>query len=84
MKVATPPLNVAAPRVVLPSVNVTVPVGVPLAAVTVALKVTGCPAVEGFWEEVRAVVLAILLTVWLSTDEVLVANVGSPLYIAFM
>ena len=43
-EVATPPLKVPVPRVVLPSLNVTVPVGVPApgeAAVTVAVKVTG-------------------------------------------
>ena len=36
------------PRVVAPSLKVTVPVGVPLAPVTVAVKVTDCPTVDGF------------------------------------
>ena len=41
VKVATPePLSVPWPRVVVPSLNVTVPVGVPFADVTVAVKVT--------------------------------------------
>jgi hypothetical protein len=40
-----------------PSLNVTVPVGVPApgaAAVTVAVKVTDCPIVEGFAEAATA------------------------------
>jgi hypothetical protein len=44
--VATPPLNVPVPMIVLPSRNVTVPAGVPapgLVTVTVADKVTLAP-----------------------------------------
>jgi hypothetical protein len=37
---AFPPLSVAVPSVVEPSLNVTVPVGVPDEALTVAVKVT--------------------------------------------
>ena len=47
--------------------NCTVPVGVPApgdTAVTVALKVTGWPNTEGLTEELTAVVLLALLTVW--------------------
>ena len=41
--------------------NVTVPVGVPApgaAAVTVAVNVTDCPNIDGFVEDVSAVVVA--------------------------
>ena len=40
LKVATPPDKVLVPSVVAPSLNVTVPVGVPADPVTVAVKVT--------------------------------------------
>jgi hypothetical protein len=44
-------------RVVAPSVNVTEPVGVPLAPLTVAVNVTAWPTVEGLGDEVSAVVV---------------------------
>jgi hypothetical protein len=40
------------------SLNCTLPVGVPAADVTVAVKVTLCPALEGLADEVTAVVVA--------------------------
>jgi hypothetical protein len=44
--------------VVVPSLKVTEPVGVPPAAdATVAVNVTACPKVEGFTEDVRDVVV---------------------------
>src|SRR5258708_24916868 len=57
LRVATPlafsvpaPMDVPLPR------NVTAPVAVPAAGfLTVAVKVTDCPTVEGFGEETRAV-----------------------------
>ena len=48
------------PRVVLPFVKVTWPVGVPepgLLTVTVAVKVTGWPLTDGFFEDCRTVVV---------------------------
>ena len=42
---------------VAPSVNVTVPAGTPPPEVTVAVKVTDCPGVDGFGDEVSAVVV---------------------------
>jgi len=48
------------PRVLGPSLKVTVPLGVPapaLFAVTVAVKVTGCPNTDGWTEDVRPVVV---------------------------
>jgi hypothetical protein len=56
--VATPPaLSVPVPSKVAPSRKVTVPVGVPARLVTVAVKVTDWPKVEGFGEPVTIVVL---------------------------
>ena len=54
-----------------PSLNVTVPVGVPAAAeVTVAVKVTICAKLEGFNEEANVVVegatTVVMVQVWLS------------------
>ena len=80
--VATAPFNAPVPSFVAPLLNVTVPVGVPLAAVTVAVKVTDCPRVEGFADEDRVVVLVILFTFWLRVGDVLVAKFESPLYSA--
>ena len=60
LKVATPEALTATPeaRVVAPSVKVTLPAGVPLALVTVAVKVTLCPCDAGFAEELSAVEVA--------------------------
>ncbi len=50
--------NVAVPRVEDPSLNVTVPVGVPLdKELTVAVKVTDCPNTDGLAEELSAVLV---------------------------
>jgi hypothetical protein len=62
VKVATPELfSVPAPMVVRSlSKYLTVPVGMPVAGgtgLTVAVKVTGCPTMEGLREEDRAVVV---------------------------
>ena len=75
--VAVPePLTVPVPSVVAPSLNVTVPVGVPApGAVTTtdAVKVTVCPKVEGFSDElVIVVVVAAWFTVCVSGEELLV------------
>jgi len=60
--------SVALPKAVVPSKNMTVPVGVPEVAVTWAVNVTACPYVAGFSEEVTAVVVGF----W--TDPVLFSN----------
>ena len=57
--VATPPLSVPVPRVVAPSLNVTVPVA--LEGVTAAASVTAAPNVDGFGAEVMVVVVADLI-----------------------
>ena len=68
-------LSVAVPMTFAPSKNWTVPVGVPV-PVTVAVKVTACPAVDGFAEELTAVLVALPFTVCVSTAEVLPAESG--------
>ena len=69
------------PRLVVPSRKVTVPVGVPAAAVTVAVKVTVCPLVDGLREDM-SVVVVLALTFWVSDDDVLDWKFPSPLYTA--
>jgi hypothetical protein len=56
--VAWPPLNVPVPSVVAPSLNVTVPLAA--LGVTVAVKVTLAPKVEGFRLEANVVVVAVV------------------------
>jgi hypothetical protein len=74
--VATPPPSVPVPSVVLPSLNVTVPVAA--GGVTVAVKVTDAPKPEGFAEDATVVVVLALLTGWVSVAEVLVLSLASP------
>src|SRR5206468_2216521 len=61
--------SVPVPRLVAPSRNVTVPVGMPAGELTVAVKVTGWPK-DGFAEDTRAVVVAGLITVNVAALEV--------------
>ena len=73
--VAIPLASVTVPTVVAPFLNVTVPVGVALPGATVTtliVKVTDLPSVDGLSEEVRVVELDALLTVSVSTADVLV------------
>jgi len=53
----------AVPGQVAPSMKVTLPVGVPLALVTVAVNVTDCPNVDGLGDDITAVLVAGLVTV---------------------
>jgi hypothetical protein len=75
LTVATPePFSVPVPNVVAPSLNVTVPVGVPApgaTAVTIAVRVTDWPNTDGFRDEVSAVVVLAGPTVCVIADEVL-------------
>lgn len=58
VKVAWPvPSKAEVPKVVVPSLNVTVPVGVPPLEVTVAVKVTDWLKTEGLAEELTVVVV---------------------------
>ena len=75
------PFNVPVPIGVAPSLNVTVPVGVPApgkVADTEAVKVTDCPSLDGLLLEVTAVVVAAWLTVCDSAVDVLVLKFVSP------
>jgi hypothetical protein len=60
VKVATPPARVAVPTTVVPSLNVTVPVGIPLPLVMVAVNLTGVCAAVGLADVVS---LAVVTTV---------------------
>jgi hypothetical protein len=76
---ATLALSVPVPKVAVPSLNVTVPVGTPLVAdFTVAVKVIAVPKTAGFIEEATELVLAALVTVCVSTAEVLLLKFASP------
>src|SRR5262249_17875834 len=81
---ALPLTSVTVPSTVAPSRNVTVPVGTPVAEVTVALRAIACPVVEGFGVEVKVVVVAAApgaFTAWI-TAAVLAGNGALPLYSA--
>src|ERR1043166_1437156 len=87
LNVAVPALSVPVPTVVAPSLNVTVPVGVPapgVRAVTVAENVTDWPNTDGLSDEPSAVSVLALLTVWVTTAEVLLLKLLSPRYTAVM
>ena len=67
LKTALPPTNVAVSITVLPSLKVTVPVGVEspvLMPLTVAVKVTFSPKVEGSVEELKLMCVQAGVTVW--------------------
>jgi hypothetical protein len=64
---AEPLLREALPRLVLPLLNVRVPVDVPpYCPVTVAVRFTDCPTAEGFTDETSAVDELALLIVTLT------------------
>jgi hypothetical protein len=65
VSVAAPPLSVAVPNVIDPSLNATGPVGVPApggTAATIAVKVTGWLKADGFGEELTDVVVVAVPT----------------------
>ena len=69
------------PSVVAPSLNVTVPLGVPepgAVAATVAVNVTDAPKTLGFGAALTAVVVAPLFTVCVRPDDVEVVKLLSP------
>jgi hypothetical protein len=73
VKVALPLTSVLVPRVVVPSVRVTLPVGVPVRELTVAVRVTDCPNTEGLTEEVRRVVVGppmVRVKDWLASEPI--------------
>ena len=75
---AFPPLNWAVPNTVFPAVKVTGPVAVTVGEEIWAVKVTGCPRVEGFREEVSAAELVACVTIWFRATEVLPKLFASP------
>src|SRR5262252_4615288 len=82
VNVARPPVPTATvPRTTLPSMNVTVPVGVVApgaTAATVAVKVTAWPVTAGLTDDRRATVVAAGLTVTVAAAEVLAAKPLTP------
>ena len=83
-QVAWPELKVCEPQSVIfvpPSLNASVPVGEPEPGATTLstpVKVTDWPDSEGFVEELNAIEVAALFTVWLKLLEVLVLKLVSP------
>jgi hypothetical protein len=61
-----------------PSVKLTVPSGMPVCELTVAVSVTFAPKVAGLGKEVRETLVAVTFTVWMSTVEVLGVKLASP------
>ena len=80
VRVATPlAFKVALPSCDVPSMKVTVPVGIPapgLTALTVAVKVTNWPTAEELADDESVVVVLAWLTIWL-TIELLGPKVAS-------
>ena len=83
VRTAEPPLNDTVPRLVLPLLNVTEPAATPpYCPDTVAVRLTDCPKLDGFIDEVNVVVELALVTVWLTAVDVLPAKFESPVYTA--
>jgi hypothetical protein len=81
LNVAEPLESVPVPITETPSLNVTVPVGVPEPGeitATVAVKVTLWPIAEGFTDEPSATETLPMLTTWLSVEDVLAEKELSP------
>ena len=74
LSLAMPALNVRVPRIVAPSLNVTVPLGTPAVEVTCTVKVMFLPKGEGFADETSVVLVAALLTIWVSAEELLASH----------
>jgi hypothetical protein len=60
--VALPPLSCAVPSTVFPDVKVTSPVGTTVGDEIFAVKVTACPCVDGFGEDVMVAELVVCTT----------------------
>jgi hypothetical protein len=80
---ACPAFSVPLPMDVAPSKKITVPVGDPV-PVTVAVKVTGCPAVDGLTSEITEMLVGCPCTTWLTAAEMLPEKFASPEYTAVM
>jgi hypothetical protein len=82
LKVATPEASVLEPSVVVPSSNVTLPVGAPALEVTLAVKITVSPEVLGLGAAVTAVVVAAAVIEPL--EDAVAVCCGLPLSLALM
>jgi hypothetical protein len=82
LKVAWPAVRVPVPRVVAPSLKVTVPVAA--AGATVAVKVTDWPKTDGLTEEVTVVVVEATPTTCDRVELVLAVKLVSAPYVAVM
>jgi hypothetical protein len=70
VKIARPPVSRTLPIIVVPFLNVTVPVGVPLyCGTTVAANVTDSPPAGGFRDETSMVVVVARRTTWWSAAD---------------
>ena len=76
--VATPPLSCALPRVVVPFLKVTAPVGAGPDEVTVAVKTIACFKAEGLGLELAEILVGFLLIACVRNFDVLAAKVPSP------
>src|ERR1043166_8680615 len=84
---AWPELSVAVPSALVPSLKVTVPVGVPApgeVAMTLAVNVTGLSKYCGLADELTVVVVLAWLTVCAKFAELLWLKLPSPLYVALI
>jgi len=77
-----PALSVLVESEFVPSLNVTVPVGVPAPgadALTLAVNTTDCPNTVGLVEDVNVVAVPSWFTVCVNVEEVFVLKLPSPL-----
>src|SRR5260370_38840587 len=75
------PLSASVPSCVLPSAEVTCPVGVPAPGeftLTVAVNVTDCPTVDGVADEATIVVRPACLTVGVTASRLAADVVSTP------
>jgi hypothetical protein len=79
VNVAFPPLSCPVPSTIFPAIKVTGPVGLTVGDVMVAVKVTACPDVDGFGDEVSVAELVASVTTWFTTEDVLLRLFASPL-----
>lgn len=72
LELACPPLSVTVSSSVVPWSKATRPVGVrPYSGITVAVKVTDCPAMDGLMDETSVVVVLAGFTTWPTGADVL-------------
>ncbi len=71
-------MSAAVPIAVVPSMNVTVPVGVAAPVETVATNVTPCPKTEGLGDEVTAVEVVCSETTCVTLEPLPAMTLASP------